>query len=522
MEYLISYISIIKDQWGEKFMWLDSGDQFQGGYETKNNDGALMMDIFNSAGLTAATFGNHEFDNKNYTILEKLVKKSNFPYVVANIFNNNKNETKKEDNIFMEHQFPFRVFTVGKVKIGIIGITTMETPQTTKGNITAIKFKDPKKLIEKYSILLRKTYQVNAVILIAHAGLKYKLENNENCSILKNLLKLQNWDLKNSESCGVKGEIVDLINELPEGTVDLVVSGHTHQITHCFIKGVPIVSGTSNGKYVNVVYLSFDEKDYHFLNHNTIIEGPIPICSKVYSEKKICDFPIKEGENYGTLEDFEFHGIPIKKNTTVTNIMKPYLGKLDSDIFVKVFTIPEELAMDRNKENVLGNFILDFVKDATKSDFSILNSGLFRTSWESGIVTKKDIYEMFPFDNYLYTVQMTGKEIFSFISTLQSGEKAPYPTSGIIQYFKKYSHELTNLIFSDGREIEENKIYLVGSIDFCFKGHGDDFNKIDWSGLKPKKGKKFTEELIKYLKTIDNFDGKKYYNENNLRIRYTN
>lgn len=44
-----------------------------------------------------------------------------------------------------------------------------------------------------------------------------------------------------------------------------------------------------------------------------------------------------------------------------------------------------------------------------KSDFVILNSGGFRTSWVPGIIQYQHFYNMFPFDNIIKSFDITGK-----------------------------------------------------------------------------------------------------------------
>ena len=46
LEYLGKYISILREEWKERFIWLDAGDQFQGGFENKLSNGTIITDFF--------------------------------------------------------------------------------------------------------------------------------------------------------------------------------------------------------------------------------------------------------------------------------------------------------------------------------------------------------------------------------------------------------------------------------------------------------------------------------------------
>ena len=60
--YLYSYKKILEEEWGDRLIWLDAGDQFQGTMECMLSDCLIMKDFYNKAGLEAITLGNHDFD----------------------------------------------------------------------------------------------------------------------------------------------------------------------------------------------------------------------------------------------------------------------------------------------------------------------------------------------------------------------------------------------------------------------------------------------------------------------------
>ncbi|MEG7727187.1 hypothetical protein U2063_15480, partial [Listeria monocytogenes] len=62
------------------------------------------------------------------------------------------------------------LFQVGEVKIGVVGITTIETPITTAGNITNLLFKEYKDIVIEKAKYLR-SLGANAIILNSHVGL---------------------------------------------------------------------------------------------------------------------------------------------------------------------------------------------------------------------------------------------------------------------------------------------------------------------------------------------------------------
>jgi len=68
--------------------------------------------------------------------------------------------------------------------------------------------------------------------------------------------------------------------------------------------------------------------------------------------------------------------------------------------------------MTLSSENELGNLITSLIHKAIPTlDVVILNTGLFRTAWTPGILKYFHLYNMFPFNNHIVSVDMTGKEL---------------------------------------------------------------------------------------------------------------
>ena len=65
----------------------------------------------------------------------------------------------------------------------------------------------------------------------------------------------------------------------------------------------------------------------------------------------------------------------------------------------------------------LGYLAADSMVEFTNSDFACLNTGGVRSTIDAGDITMEDIYEVFPFDNSLILVEMSGSTLKSFYNT---------------------------------------------------------------------------------------------------------
>lgn len=84
-------VEILKDESGGNFLYLDGGDQFQGGLENSKlvSSGEIMADYYNHVKMSASSIGNHEFDF-DQAFLTNYLKKLNNSILSANLVDSSK------------------------------------------------------------------------------------------------------------------------------------------------------------------------------------------------------------------------------------------------------------------------------------------------------------------------------------------------------------------------------------------------------------------------------------------------
>ena len=292
LEYLGKYASIMSKYWKNRLLYFDTGDQFQGGFEAYISNGKIIMDFLNELNVNKAVIGNHEFDY-GIPFMKDYMNLSNFDWVIDNI----KNKTSNEYLTF-PNQEKTSLIDIEGYKIGIIGLSTDETLYTTITDVNDLVYEEYVNTINTESEKLRKE-GANAVIVIAHIGLNCKEDSNK----IKLEYKLRNINTKQG-NCKETDEAYILLNKLKPGTIDLFLGGHKHDTNHNWINESPFMSNDKNGKYAQIVYLPFDRKTKKLVNKKIVIEGPLPICEKIFENRKICDLSIlteKDEKKYGRL-----------------------------------------------------------------------------------------------------------------------------------------------------------------------------------------------------------------------------
>ena len=309
-------------------------------------------------------------------------------------------------------------------------------------------------------------------------------------------------------------------------------------MAHHWINDIPFMSNDLNGKYAQIAYLPFDKKTKELIKDKIIMEGPLPICEKLFKNKKLCDLTIsdeKDEEKYEKLLNYTFHKQMILKEKTISEIgdkYKPLYNKYDKDLLTITY---EQIESSKNYENILGNFYTDFLRHVTGADIAVVNEGSFRTPFYRGNITNATIHSFDPFGNEIVIFQAYGWEIKKMFAQLQRGAHAFYPVSGLKMVVKsKPNKSLLSIKLYDGfkeKEIDERKLYTLTSNHFCFPLEpeyvgGDDFETV-YKWFRPRNGKSIKisnydttrDILIDYLRKIDEIKGSKYYKEEDQRMR---
>ena len=84
--YMGRLIEILQKEFQHRLIYLDAGDQYQGGIESgpKVSSGQIMNDFYNTLGLNGSSIGNHEFDF-GFDFLQNYLKNKNSPALAANL-----------------------------------------------------------------------------------------------------------------------------------------------------------------------------------------------------------------------------------------------------------------------------------------------------------------------------------------------------------------------------------------------------------------------------------------------------
>ncbi|HXH38247.1 MAG TPA: metallophosphatase, partial [Thermoanaerobaculia bacterium] len=173
---IAGYLEVLRANHGRVIV-VDSGDLFQGTLESNVFEGEPVVKGYNALGYDAAAVGNHEFDfgpagpdsvarlpgQDPLGALKKNALLAKFPFLSANL-------TEKPTGKTPSWARRYTIIDANGVKIGIIGLSTPETPNvTTAANVAALAFGDPVAATVSAAKELRAA-GADAIVVIAHMG----------------------------------------------------------------------------------------------------------------------------------------------------------------------------------------------------------------------------------------------------------------------------------------------------------------------------------------------------------------
>ncbi len=385
-------------------VFLSNGDMYQGSVDSNLTKGKLVTEAFNLMGIEATSIGNHEFD---WGVSEIYNNKSyaNFPFLAANIY-------KKSTNTMSDLGVAHTMIDKNGVKIGIVGtIGESQTSSILASAVAEYKFMPQTAIVNAAADELR-NQGADVVILLAHET----FTSYGNSSDFKKLLCIDG-------TCSTS-------------KVDVVFGAHEHAYQDDVVNGVPIMQARSNGKALAHVSLNFNK-----------------------STKKVT---IKDHEIVDNLV-----GLGLSEDTEVKELYDGYLNTTINE--VKNQVVGNQVGRfsrydDENKNGLapISQFVADTMLECGRAQFnasvSLHNFGGIRADLipTNGKITMGDLYKVFPFDNEIIIMNVTGTQLRTIMSKhYTAGAHSPY--AGI-------SKDGARL--SDGSAIINSKIYRIITINF--------------------------------------------------------
>jgi len=454
----VANLRAARDRDGGAVLLVDAGDLFQGTLESNLNEGAVVVAAYDALGYAAVAIGNHDFDfgpageaatpaspaDDPRGALKARAASASFPFLAANVIDEATGKPVAWRNVL-----PSTLVTAAGVQVGIIGVTTARTLETTiAANTSGLRIGPLAASIEAEATRLRASGAA-VIVVAAHAG--------GTCADFSNPLDLS--------SCAPDEEIVNVIHALPRGLVDVVVAGHRHLGIGHQIDGVAVTEAYAGGRSFGRVDLVVDRAARRVTGRRSF--APRDLCSRVDPGTTRCD---PEGASVSRVPA-EYEGAAVTADAAVARVLAP---GVEAARRVKTrplgITLSTPLRRTAGLDSPLGNLFTDAFLAAVPGAGLVVNNtdGGLRADMPAGPVTYGTVFEVMPFDNRVVAFHLSGAEIRKMVTTWM-GARVPV-TPGIAGLRIRVSCQgpalHVALIRPDGQPVEDRERVLVVTTDF--------------------------------------------------------
>lgn len=377
------------------------------------DQGKHMIELLNMEPPDILVPGNHEYDFGPKVFLARMAE-GKFAKLATN--------TRQADGSMLPGFEDTKMMEFGGIKIGFMGLTTDRTRLISSPG--DIQFMPPVEVARKTGDALREQ-GADMVVAIVHTAM--------------------NVDF-------------DLLNR---ANVDVVLSGHDHNL-HVFFDGRrALVESKEEAEYVTMMDIEFE-------------------IGESRGKRRVSWWP-----NYRIIDT-----ATVTPDPDVQARVAEYEADLSEELDVKLGESRVELdsrkASVRTGETVIGNLVADAMRVAVDADIAITNGGGIRGNrvYEPGhTVTRRDILTELPFGNVNVKLEASGAVVMEALE--HGAARAPEAAGSFLQVSNltyvidtsKPAGERVSNVMIGGAPLDMDKTYSIATNDFMARG-GDGYGML--------------------------------------------
>lgn len=448
--------SFIKEQrakYGDNCLLVDNGDILQGqptAYYYNFIDTVsthVAAEMMNYMGCLVGNMGNHDIET-GHAVYDRWIKQCNFPVLGANIIDNATG---------LPYLKPYEVIVRDGVKIVVLGMVTPAIPLWLPEKLwSGLHFEEMEPCAEKWMKIIREKENPDVVVGLFHAG--------------KSGNKLGNV---------VEDASMDIAKHVPG--FDIVLMGHDHARTCTKVLNVAgdsvlVIDPANNANVVSDVTVKITMKDGKMV-------------------AKSVDGKLEDMNKYSISEEFMQHFAPQYK--AVDDFVSRKIGTISRTITTKDAYFGSSPFID---------LIHQLQLEISGADVSFSAPLSFKAEIKEGDICVSDMFNLYKYENMLYVMEMSGKEIKGFLEMsyfmwtnqmkssedhlmlfqkpIEEGKRVNFKnfsfnfdSAGGINYTvdvtKPQGEKIMILSMADGTPFDIDKVYKVALNSYRGNGGGD-------------------------------------------------
>ena len=372
---IYTYVKEERAKKDQSVILLDDGDILQGqpvvyyyNFE-KTNVPHICAQVMNYMRYDAGTVGNHDIE-PGHPVYDKIDKEFKFPWLAANAV-----DTKTGKPYFVnrwQNNKPYTIIKKDGIKVAVLGLITPAIPNWLPEKIwSGIKFEDMIETAKKWVAIIKEKEKPDLLIGLFHSGIEYNYNGQTaNTPLLENASKL-------------------VAEQVPG--FDIVLAGHDHKVWNFDVKN-------SEGKKVLILDPANAARNAAVATVTLHYDSSSSLWKKEITGEIVASKNYKPDAGY------------MKKFGPVIEEVKNYVSK-PIGVFTKTISTRESMFGDSPFVDLIQKIQLDL----THADVSFSEPLSFNAEIKKGTVYVRDMFNLYRFENLLYTMKMSGKEIKDYL-----------------------------------------------------------------------------------------------------------
>jgi 5'-nucleotidase / UDP-sugar diphosphatase len=424
---------------GRRVIFAHGGDTLSPSLMSGIDQGAHIITLTNLVPPDIFAPGNHEFDFGKEIFLKRMAE-ARFPLYAANLRAANDQPLPG----FKDRS----ILPVGGVQIGLTGAAFDDSVRASDPG--DLRFLSAVVTLEEQAKALRRE-GADFVVAVAH------------------VTREQAYEVFRSR------------------TVDLILTGHTHDLLINYDGRTALVESSYDAHYVTAVDIDIDVKEE--AGTRTVIWWP---------RFRVIDTAT------------------VTPDPEVAAVVAKFEGELSKQLDTPIGTTAVELdsrtATVRTREAAIGGLVADALRWSAQTDAAVTNGGGIRGGriyLPGTAITRRDILTELPFGNRLVTIEIAGRDLRAAIENGLSqlpNASGRFPQVSGLEIEADASRPPGSRILSikvGDAPLDDSKTYSVATNDFMQRG-GDDYTTFQNARtvLAPSDSPLMANEVIDYIKDV--------------------
>lgn len=448
-----SFVKEQREKYGDNCLLMDNGDILQGqptAYYYNFIDTVsthVAAEMMNYMGCLVGNMGNHDVET-GHAVYDRWIKQCNFPVLGANIIDSATGQPYLK---------PYEIIVRDGVKIAVLGMITPAIPSWLPEKLwSGLHFDEMEPCAQKWMKIIQEKERPDVVVGLFHAG-------------------------KSGNKLGsvIEDASMNVAKRVPG--FDIVLIGHDHtractKVLNVAGDSVLVIDPANNANVVSDVTVKITMKDGKMV-------------------AKSVDGKLKDMNKYPISEEFMQHFAPQYK--AVDDFVSRKIGTISRTITTKDAYFGSSPFID---------LIHQLQLEISGADVSFSAPLSFKAEIKEGDICVSDMFNLYKYENMLYVMELTGKEIKGFLEMsyfmwtnrmkgpedhlmlfqepIEEGKRVNFKNfsfnfdsaAGInytVDVTKPQGEKITILSMADGTPFEMDKVYKVALNSYRGNGGGD-------------------------------------------------